>query len=63
MTLDKRQYDLRDLTAGLTSGQTDVAFLRQPLSAPGLAHEPISSSPASPSSRTATRSPAAPTSQ
>jgi DNA-binding transcriptional LysR family regulator len=41
VTLDKRQYDLRDLTAGLTSGETDVAFLRQPLSAPGLAHEPM----------------------
>ena len=41
MTLDKRQYDLRDLTAGLTPGETDVAFLRQPLSAPGLVHEPM----------------------
>lgn len=41
VTLDKRQYDLRDLTAGLTSGETDVAFLRQPLSAPGLTHEPM----------------------
>ena len=41
VTLDKRQYDLRDLTAGLTSGATDIAFLRQPLSVPGLAHEPM----------------------
>ncbi len=41
VVLDKRQYDLRDLTAGLGSGQTDVAFLRQPLGAPGLAHEPM----------------------
>ena len=41
VTLDKRQYDLRDLTAGLTPGETDVAFLRQPLSAPGLVHEPM----------------------
>jgi DNA-binding transcriptional LysR family regulator len=41
VTLDKRQYDLRDLTAGLAAGDTDVAFLRQPLSAPGLTHEPM----------------------
>lgn len=41
VTVDKRQYDLRDLTAGLASGETDLAFLRQPLSAPGLVHETV----------------------
>jgi DNA-binding transcriptional LysR family regulator len=41
VSVAKRQYDLRDLTAGLTRGETDVALLRQPLSAPGLVHEPV----------------------
>lgn len=41
VTVTKRQYDLRDLSAGLLSGETDLALLRQPLSAPGLTHEPL----------------------
>lgn len=39
VTVHKRQYDLRDMTAGLTSGDTDVALLRQPLDQPQLVHE------------------------
>jgi DNA-binding transcriptional LysR family regulator len=39
VTVHKRQYDLRDMTAGLMSGETDIALLRQPLDQPQLVHE------------------------
>jgi DNA-binding transcriptional LysR family regulator len=39
VTVHKRQYDLRDMTAGLAAGHTDIALLRQPLDQPQLVHE------------------------
>jgi DNA-binding transcriptional LysR family regulator len=41
VAIEKRQYDLRDMTAGLLNDETDVALLRQPIAASELAHEPI----------------------
>ena len=43
--VELRQYELSDLTAGLSSGETDLAFLRQPLAADGLHHEEILAEP------------------
>ncbi len=41
VTVDLRQYDMHDLTAGLGSGTSDLAFLRLPVSAENLRHEPV----------------------
>lgn len=41
VTVELRQHDMRDLTAGLVSGDSDVALLRLPVGAPGLAHEAV----------------------
>lgn len=45
VTVELRQHDMRDLTAGLASGDSDVALLRLPVAvpagAPALAHEPV----------------------
>ena len=45
VTVELRQYDMRDLTAGLAGGASDLAILRLPVTAPtglaGLRHEPL----------------------
>lgn len=43
--VELRQYDMTDLTAGLASGESDLAVLRLPVGAAGLAHEPLFSEP------------------
>lgn len=39
--LQLRQYDMRDMSAGLLSGETDLGILRGPSSIPGLVHHEI----------------------
>jgi DNA-binding transcriptional LysR family regulator len=41
VVVEMRQYPLSDLTGGLLSGETQLAFLRQPLGVTGLVHEPV----------------------
>lgn len=41
VTVELRQYDMRDLTAGLGAGETDLAILRLPVGAADLVHEPL----------------------
>jgi len=38
VTVELRQYDMRDLTAGLRSAETDLGLLRQPLDVEDLTH-------------------------
>ncbi len=49
VTVELRQYDMRDLTAGLISGASDLALLRLPVTAPdgspALVHEPVLTEP------------------
>src|SRR5258705_8174989 len=39
--LELREYGYEDRTAGLASGAADVAFVRRPISAPGIAFETL----------------------
>lgn len=41
VVVELRQYDMTDLSAGLRTGETDVALLRLPLGVPDLVHEPL----------------------
>lgn len=43
--VELRQHDMTDLTAGLASGDSDLALLRLPVGAAGLVHEPLFSEP------------------
>lgn len=49
VTVELRQYDMRDLTAGLASGASDLALLRLPVTAPAgspaLVHEAVLTEP------------------
>ena len=41
VAVELRQYDMQDLTAGLTAGRTDLAILRLPVGGEHLVHEPL----------------------
>ncbi|HEX3616764.1 MAG TPA: LysR substrate-binding domain-containing protein [Solirubrobacteraceae bacterium] len=45
LRLQTRQADFSDPTAGLAAGSVDAAFLRLPVTAPGLELEPLTSEP------------------